>query len=85
MEIESEKVAQMMKIYDGLRRSSDNFNRALPDIKKSEGEVYLLYWDMYKKHVPREVRASINEDLFIRLEQECLELGVNFEPFNYEY
>ena len=84
MEIESEKVAQMMKIYDGLRRSSDNFNRALEDVKKSEGEVYLLYWDMYQKQVPSEVRASINEDLFIRTEKECLQLGITFEPFNYE-
>jgi hypothetical protein len=53
-------------------------------LKKSEGEVYLLYWNMYKKHVPSEVRASINEDLFIRTEKECLQLGITFEDFDYQ-
>lgn len=82
MEIEPEKIAQMIRIYDGLKRSSINFSRASEGIKLTEGEVYMMYLDMYRKHIPSEIRAYLNEEHFNNLEKECLNLGVNFSPFD---
>ncbi len=84
MEIQDEKIAQIMKIYDGLKRSSHNFNRAVGEYKRGEGEVYLMYLDLYRKQVPVEVRQHIHEELFDKVEKECLELGLTFQPVDSE-